>query len=333
MKLSHDNLLNRYLQAVGFWLPRVQKDDILAELSEDLQSQIDDREAELGRGLEETEVAAILRQRGRPMLVAGSFLPQQSLIGPVLYPIYILVLKIVALCYAVPWLLTWIGFAIFDQAQGRFHFALPPHGLGTLWTIVFTQFGAITLIFAVIDRVSTKSKLLGDWDPGKLPKVRLPEASKRRCNAIAGVIFGVFGFAWLLALPSHPFLLVGPAIFAVKAAPVWSTVYLAILVLAAAGIVENVVTLARPQLTWFLPLFRIATSILGLWIAYRLIQAHTYLVAMDARSSQYVAITNLIALICAICAAIGLGMGLCVYIWQAARAISRSAHPPATRLA
>jgi hypothetical protein len=93
------------------------------------------------------------------------------------------------------------------------------------------------------------------------------------------------------------------------------------------------VTLVRPQLTWFRPLFRVATSILGLWITWRLIQAHTYMVALDARSSQYAAITNLIVLICAICAAIGLGTGLCVSIWQAARAISRSARPPATRLA
>ena len=37
-------LVDRYLQAVKFWLPRHQKDDILAELSADLQSQIEDRE-------------------------------------------------------------------------------------------------------------------------------------------------------------------------------------------------------------------------------------------------------------------------------------------------
>jgi len=36
-------LLNRYLQAVGFWLPRKQKQDILAELSEDLRSQIEEQ--------------------------------------------------------------------------------------------------------------------------------------------------------------------------------------------------------------------------------------------------------------------------------------------------
>ena len=38
------DLIDRYLQAVGFWLPRDQKQDILAEISEDLRSQLEDRE-------------------------------------------------------------------------------------------------------------------------------------------------------------------------------------------------------------------------------------------------------------------------------------------------
>jgi hypothetical protein len=34
------DLLDRYLQAVSFWLPKRQKDDIVAELSEELRSQM-----------------------------------------------------------------------------------------------------------------------------------------------------------------------------------------------------------------------------------------------------------------------------------------------------
>src|SRR5438309_9276370 len=34
-------LLDRYLQAVRFWLPKAQQEDIIAELSSDLRSQID----------------------------------------------------------------------------------------------------------------------------------------------------------------------------------------------------------------------------------------------------------------------------------------------------
>ena len=37
-------LIERYLQAVQFWLPKEQKADIIAELSEDLHAQIEERE-------------------------------------------------------------------------------------------------------------------------------------------------------------------------------------------------------------------------------------------------------------------------------------------------
>src|SRR4249919_1210750 len=92
-------LVDRYLQAVGFWLPKAQQQDILAELSEDLHSQIEEKETELGRSLNESEMDAILKQRGRPLLVANRYLPQRSLIGPVLFPIYLFVVKLVALFY------------------------------------------------------------------------------------------------------------------------------------------------------------------------------------------------------------------------------------------
>jgi hypothetical protein len=37
------DLVDRYLQAVRFWLPASQKQDLSAELSEDLHSQIDEK--------------------------------------------------------------------------------------------------------------------------------------------------------------------------------------------------------------------------------------------------------------------------------------------------
>ena len=65
------NLLDRYLQAVRFFLPRRQQDDIVRELSENLLSQMEDRAEALGRPLTEDEQADILRRHGHPMLVAG----------------------------------------------------------------------------------------------------------------------------------------------------------------------------------------------------------------------------------------------------------------------
>src|ERR1700686_3233741 len=63
-------LLDRYLQAVRFWLPRAQQNDIIAELGDDIRSQIEDRESALGRPLNEDEQVALLQQTGHPMRVA-----------------------------------------------------------------------------------------------------------------------------------------------------------------------------------------------------------------------------------------------------------------------
>ncbi len=57
-------LLDRYLTAVKFWLPKKQRDDIAAELAANLQAEIDDRTAEIGRPLTDAEVAAIVAEVG-----------------------------------------------------------------------------------------------------------------------------------------------------------------------------------------------------------------------------------------------------------------------------
>src|ERR1051325_8904459 len=108
-------LIERYLQAVKFWLPRQQKHDIIAELSEDIHSQVEEKESELGRTLSNLEVEMILKQRGRPVLVANRYQPQQYLIGPVLFPIYTFVLKMIAVGYLVPWVLILMAIIKFRQ--------------------------------------------------------------------------------------------------------------------------------------------------------------------------------------------------------------------------
>ncbi len=71
-------LIDRYLQAVRFWLPKSkQQQGLIAELGEDLQSQVDAREEELGRALTRTEVSDILKRCGSPMVVASRLGPQR----------------------------------------------------------------------------------------------------------------------------------------------------------------------------------------------------------------------------------------------------------------
>lgn len=123
-------LLDRYLQAVRFWLPRAQQNDIIAELGDDLRSQIEDRESSLGRPLSEDELVALLKQAGHPLWVAGRYQKQQALIGPVLFPLYSFVLKIVTLNGAAVRQSLSSAMAVASRrrtATGRFHRSLHFH--------------------------------------------------------------------------------------------------------------------------------------------------------------------------------------------------------------
>jgi hypothetical protein len=191
-------LVDRYLQAVKFWLPKQQKQDIISELSEDLRSQMEDREGELGRKLNESEVAELLKQRGRPVLVANRFLPQESLIGPVLFPSYLLVLKIVAAFYMLPSVLVWIGIAVSRAAHSGQSFI---NSVGSLWSafwsMAFFMLGGITIVFAVLERAQAKSRFLEEWDPRKLPPVRDPDRIPR-ANSFIEVTANLVFCTWLI---------------------------------------------------------------------------------------------------------------------------------------
>ncbi len=150
---NRTELLDRYLQAVRFWLPKAQQQDIIAELQEDLRSQIEEQENGLGRSLNESEIETILKQRGRPFIVANRYLPQGSLIGPVLFPIYVFVMKVVALCYLVPWVLVWIGMISFSSSYRAQHisagwFIAIASAWSALWSTAFMALATVTVVFA-----------------------------------------------------------------------------------------------------------------------------------------------------------------------------------------
>jgi hypothetical protein len=166
-------LLDRYLQAVKFWLPRGQKQDILAELSDDLRSQIEEQESERGRPLVKAEIEAILKKTGPPMLVAGRYLPQRYLIGPALFPIYWFVLRLGWMCFFLPWLVVGIALQLFAGLSGR-PSPVIVHLLDPFLSSVLINFVAVTVAFGLIERHHRKTGFLKDGILRRLPVVRDP---------------------------------------------------------------------------------------------------------------------------------------------------------------
>jgi hypothetical protein len=220
-------LLDRYLQAVRKYLPARRQDDIIAELRANMESQIEDTESELNRPLTQGEFDDLLRRIGHPMLVASRYQPQQYLIGPTLFPMYLYVLRLALLWVFV---ICMILAAVVTPLTTRGADAIFQALLRTLFTLMQTA-AWITLVFAVIDYAKTRypnvcppfAGVGENWNPSSLPP---PEndphrPGKRRsfAQAIAEIIFSALFLVWLLLIPSHPFLMLRPGVVYLKVMP------------------------------------------------------------------------------------------------------------------
>ena len=316
-------LLERYLRAVKLFLPRGQQDDIVRELSENILSQMEDKAAELGRPLNESEQAAILKQHGHPFLVASRFrnTPVQYLIGPVVFPFYWFVLKI----------LFWIGVGVCALNSIALLSSGEPvrqllHGLLGFAHVALPVFGWVTFVFAALDFLQAKFHLVDRlnqrWDPLSLPPSAKPQQKVRRSESIFGLIAGTVFIAWLLAVPYHPYLIFGPAASALRLAPEWHRFYLPVVVVAIAGLAQAAVNLARPEWTWLRSVTRLGVSVVDLIILRSILKSNSYvfvLVADPASGARYEAIAQ-IANIVVVCTLAGLTLGLSIAVisqaWQ-----------------
>lgn len=246
-----NELIERYLQAVRFWLPKSRaQEELLAELGEDLRSQIEARESELHRALELKEVSDILKRCGPPMLVASRLGPKGYLIGPGFYPVYLFVLKMVLLWILVPVFLLIVLPVNLANFGGQWGTAWV-HTMQGLWSGWFSAGAVITLVFAILERTHVREAVNCKWDPLTLPAIEKTERKPRLAQTVGELAFNWFGLIWLLLLPSYPELVLGPAHNFLRFGSIWQTFYLPIVLITIVALLRCAITLARPQWTWF----------------------------------------------------------------------------------
>lgn len=87
-------LTERYLNAVAAQLPKDEREDIIAELAEEIAARRESREDELGRALTEDEEEALLREIGHPLTVAARYgKGPHHVVGPELFPWWMFAVK------------------------------------------------------------------------------------------------------------------------------------------------------------------------------------------------------------------------------------------------
>ncbi len=326
-------LVDRYLQAVRFWLPKsVREEDVVAELGDDLRSQMEEKEAELHRPLSKDEVSEMLKRCGMPMVVAGRLAPKRYLIGPTLFPIYTFVLKMVLL-----WILVPVFVFIIGPATVATHVSEPGAAiattLGNLWSALFGAAGVITLIFVILERSAAITKAECKWDPLKLPEVRKHERRTPAVQTVCELAFNFFGLVWLLLIPQNHFLILGPAAGYLRPGPIWHTFYLPIVAVAAYSIFRCLVTLVQPQWSWFPALGNLLQNIFTLFILKFMLDAaghiphgipwHPFVLidqaAISAQAIRVCAIVNVSILLGLLGMWIALVIAIPIQTWQLIR--------------
>jgi hypothetical protein len=265
-------LLDSYLRAVKRYLPRAQRDDIVAELSVDLGSQMEAREAELGRPLGDAEQMAIFKEYGDPMIVARRYRPNDrslnigwELIGPELFPMYLIILGLN--------LTIAVGFTV--SILLYIHQPITP---GMVLRSAFIQVVCVTVTFTILNLVRRKFPQPWYYPPAALAPM-IPIA---RWYSFAGlVLFSVFA-AWWAAIPFSPNLLFGSAAHDLRLAPSWHRFYLPVLLVLGIGTAQRAINLARPLWSWLLPVARLLANVIGLGLQYPMIKSYPYVLVGES---------------------------------------------------
>jgi len=201
------NLIDRYVIEVGKHLPLLKgREDIEKELRSTLEDMLEDRASTTGRLRDEAMEIELLKEYGSPQKIAATYNPRPYLIGPRLFPFFLMVLKIViTVVVTVLLILTGIRAVTDTPFMGMDFVNIIGRGLGGIVSTAITVFGNIVLIFAILERVLPDAQIDAmktdeTWDPASLAKEPDPDSVKRG-ELITEIVFTFVGIALLNLFP------------------------------------------------------------------------------------------------------------------------------------
>lgn len=209
MKLNKKarELLDRYLLGVKRKLSGKEREDITNEIESYIFDTLEEKYANVDE-ITTNELEVVLKEMGAPIKVAGQFAQQRSLIGPRLFPIYILVLKILVGVVIGAITLGMIITTVLGES-GNFWMTLLEY-LGTIWSGALSTGGMVTLIFAIIEHCTEGKSLdeleelkeLNEFKISDLPDLPAEEKQPGKVGLIVEIVLGVIGITFFSYIQS-----------------------------------------------------------------------------------------------------------------------------------
>jgi MFS family permease len=268
------DMLSRYLYAISNTLPtKSARGDIVAEIADDLQSQIEERESALGRPLTNDEEAAVIKAYGHPRVVAARYNIVPYLIGPESLPFYWYALRTTLTVVIAIELIGGAIAAIVTSSINPFLVSLD-----AAWNSAIYIVGIVTAVFAIVERVPSKKSLLdrlgiSRWDPRRLPTPRGTALTPvSRFESLFGFIFGVFALLALIDVGNTRsyfllLFLLGPLAgmnIPVHLSASWQSAYITVTIATAMIAAMDIAAFVRPSITAIRLWTRVAANILAI---------------------------------------------------------------------
>jgi hypothetical protein len=295
------DVIDRYLRTLRVLLPKDQRDDIVRELSEEMHSQIADQEMALARPLTAVEKAAVVGQFGHPLVTAARYRPQRYLIGPIVFPHYWMVLKVVLGLMVAGNL---VG-ALMLVAGGTTVTDLGPH-LSAAFANALKVIGWLTVLAAWLDLWLSRSNVLKSWRPsltstpshvaegaiasalGSLPRARrtgspgLPASANASEPSIAGLMVTVIVSVWWLAGLRMPTLFFGSGATALDWGPAMDQLYPVLVAAQLTMVVDQLLRWRARESAVMLGLIRVSWIVAGWALVYVVATSdHQWMISRD----------------------------------------------------
>jgi|WetSurMetagenome_2_1015567.scaffolds.fasta_scaffold61338_1 hypothetical protein len=185
------NLIDKYIAEVGKHLPRKNRADIEAEIRSTLEDMLEEQSQGTGPA-DEATVMQVLKEYGAPREVAAKYKTHPYLVGPRLFPIFEMVLRIVVAVVIGASLIGLTVNLLQTGLTGPEIVSVIGKWLGGLFSGLITAFGNIVIVFAILERTKVASdafeKEVRDWDPKELQQENDPDEVDK-ADHVATIIF------------------------------------------------------------------------------------------------------------------------------------------------
>ena len=202
------DLFARYAAEVGRHLPWRGREDIEREMAATLADRLDDRAGASGRDATMDDAVALLKETGHPRKTAASYLADTHLVGPALYPLFLLVCRVAlpVLAAVLIGALTLSAALAADPSIGFLEHL--GRILGSTVGGVLQAFAVLVVVFAIMERANARTNARAglpdevSWDPRALPRTQ-PGLKMKLSDQIAAIVGNTILLAAIVLLPRY----------------------------------------------------------------------------------------------------------------------------------